>query len=136
MTTNHDVTAIGRRRRKAPFQFFGARLNAFLQAVRQSAAANELLLETRRKLIAFGEAWRKMGLVFGIPTANGVTVVVLVVRVVLVVLVFVFFVTFSVPVAVVLGDSETSSSEKCAKNSDTNPLGRIHMASVKIGRWI
>jgi hypothetical protein len=132
VATNHDVTAIGRRRREAAFQFFGARLNAFLQTGRQSAAANELLFETRRKLIAFGEPWRKMGLIFGIPAANGITVVVFVVSVVLVVLVFVFIVAFAVPVAVVLGHSEISSSEKSAKNSDAYPLGRIHMASVRL----
>jgi hypothetical protein len=89
MAANHDVGAIGRRRRQAPFEFFGTRLEAFLETWRERAALHKLLFQPRRQFIPLGEPGRKATAVAAIPVANDLTVVIFIKMFTLIVVVFV-----------------------------------------------
>jgi hypothetical protein len=55
MTANHYVGAIRRWWRQAPFEFFGTRLEAFLETRRERAALHKLLFQARRQFIPLGK---------------------------------------------------------------------------------
>ncbi len=51
---NHDMRAIWRWWRQALFEFFGARLEAFLETRRERAALHKLLFQSGRQFITLG----------------------------------------------------------------------------------
>jgi hypothetical protein len=54
---NQNVRALRGRRRQAALQVYGNRLQALLEAWWERAAAHQLLFQSRRQTIFFGEAW-------------------------------------------------------------------------------
>src|SRR6516225_2990315 len=100
VSTDEHVNAIRWRRWQTPLEFDGHGLNLLLQPRRKHATTHQLLLQSRRELIFFGEPRRKVSFVLGIPAADGFFLVMLVVGIFIIIIVLV--VTFAVSVAISL----------------------------------
>jgi hypothetical protein len=91
VASDHDMLAIRWRRRKVPLQIVGAAHNLPSQSGRQSAADYQLTLQPRWQPVAFGQARRQVIVVFAVPAAHFVAVVIGIgVTVMLPLMVFVF----------------------------------------------
>jgi hypothetical protein len=78
VSTDQYMLVIRRRGRQAPLEVLRTGLNLLPQSWRKSATLSKLLFESRRKLLALGEAGRQISavLVFVIPLAHDVAVII------------------------------------------------------------
>jgi len=76
MPANQDMLAIRRRRRQMPLQVPGTNHNLRSQPGRQSATHHQLALQPRWQAITLGQTWRQVLIVFAVPAAHLVAIVV------------------------------------------------------------
>ena len=107
MSANHHVSAVGRRRRQPPFEFFWAGLEPFLESWRQRPSADELLFQAGRQTILLREPGRKLVPMFVISAADNFAIVTFIVFGVLVVLVAVFVVALAMTFSLCEGEAAT-----------------------------
>jgi hypothetical protein len=113
VATDENIITIGWWRRQAPFQFFWAGLDAFLEPWRQRSPTHKLLFQSRGQLVFSSKARGEMAFILVIPTARSFLLVVLVIVFGLLVVIFtvMLIVTFamSVAIALSLGDRGISA---------------------------
>ena len=111
-------------------QFFGTRLDTFLQTRGKFAAPHQLLFQSWRELILLREAGRKVPLIFGIPPADGFffMVLIVVVGMLVIIVTVVFIVTFAVAVAIILspGDRGICADQERTQCPGNHPSHEFH----------
>jgi hypothetical protein len=120
------MRALRGRRRQPPFQVFGTRLEAFLEARRKRTSLYKLFFQPRGQTVSLGESWREIVLVLVIPSAHSFAVVTFVVALVLVVIIAMFFVTLSVSVSMPLGQREIACEHEDPNRKGNHPFCRAH----------
>jgi len=103
VAADKKLTAVGRGRGQAVFEFLRARIKLFLQTRRERSVAHELLFETWRQMIFLGESGREMGFALVIPTADFLFVrIVIAIGITIIVVIAMLVVTFAVTVTIAM----------------------------------
>jgi|SRR5215469_5633907 len=108
VSADQDVGAIRRRGRQLSLQFDRHRIHALLQTRGKRPVTDQLLFESRRQAIFFGQTRRKMALVLGIPAADGLFVSLIAVGAIIILPLLVVTFAVSMTLAIALGKQGNS----------------------------
>jgi hypothetical protein len=120
VSANQHMCGIWRWRRKPPLEVYGNRLKAFLEPRRESATPHQLFFQSWRQTVFLGKSGWQIILVFVVPSAHGVAVMILIEMFTLVVIITVFIVALTI--SVTLSQREIAGEHENSQHAGEHPF--------------